>query len=811
MTPGGGSLGHTVTLDAPDLAAILSQSLQLLAARRGAEALALIARSPASVRADPRVVAQLAYAESLLGRMAEAMAAARAAMAAPALDLVSLDLLGNSFTLCQQPQDAYAAFQRALALAPGNPAVLFNLATTARFLGKGEEAEAAYDRVIAAAPTAWDAYRNRSELRRQTPERNHVADLTRVLERARPPWQGEVQLCYALGKEHEDLAAYDEAFAHFDRGARVRRTHMRYDVADDVEAMRLIEETFDTDWCAPGRATADGDGPIFILGLPRTGSTLLEQMLGRHSSIQPLGELQAFGAAMTGVLRRRTPGLQPGKAAMIRASAALAPHEIGAAYLAAVAPLRDGGPRFIDKLPFNVLYAGLIARALPSARIVHLTRDPLDACVAIYKTLFDEAYPYAYDLAELGAYHNAYRRLTAHWRAALGPRFIEVSYEALVADPSGALTRLMGQLGLSMEPACLDQGRGGAAVMTASASQVREPIHARSVDSAGRYRAHLGPLIEALARYDRSRLRRPSERHAAYDLFKTYVLWTKATAFRRQAVSNFPYRCFLGDVELEDGMSATRTEPLAETAEPMTAEMGARLIPFSSIPVIDISALRSGDRAAMEATAAEIGKACEEVGFFYIKNHGVPEALIARTYELSRRFHYSPFEQRDSVHMRHSPGTRGWVPVSGEDDDGDPELYRLVEPHPEHDYLTKPRLHAAFDLSLELPEDDPDFKAGNLMLVPNQWPAWIPEFREQVMEYYDAVTEVGRQLFDAFALHLDLPEDFFAKLTRKAPSQLRLLHYPPNDLPMDNNNLGIGAHSDFERFTVLHQAGPGFR
>jgi tetratricopeptide (TPR) repeat protein len=501
MTVGGSGFGNTVTRDAPDLAAILSQSLQLLGARRGADALALIARAPASIRGDPRVAAQIAYAESLMGRMAEAMAAARAAMAAPALDLVSLDLVGNSFTLCQQPEDAYAAFQRAVALAPGNPAVLFNLATTARFLGRSEEAEAAYDRVIAAAPNAWEAYRNRSELRRQTPDRNHVAELARVLEQARPPWQGEVQLCYALGKEYEDLAAYDEAFAHFDRGARVRRSHMRYDVADDVEAMRLIEEAFDAAWCAPGREMAAGDGPIFILGLPRTGSTLLEQMLGRHSSVQPLGELQAFGAAMTGVLRRRTPGLQPGKAAMIRASAHLPPAEIGAAYLAAVAPLRDGRPQFIDKLPFNVLYAGLIARALPSARIVHLTRDPLDACFAIYKTLFDEAYPYAYDLAELGAYHNAYHRLTAHWRSALGPRFIEIGYEALVADPSGALTPLMDQLGLSMEPACLNQGRGGAAVMTASASQVREPIHARSVDSASRYRAHLGALVDALARY----------------------------------------------------------------------------------------------------------------------------------------------------------------------------------------------------------------------------------------------------------------------------------------------------------------------
>ncbi|MDR3511234.1 MAG: 2-oxoglutarate and iron-dependent oxygenase domain-containing protein [Caulobacteraceae bacterium] len=242
-----------------------------------------------------------------------------------------------------------------------------------------------------------------------------------------------------------------------------------------------------------------------------------------------------------------------------------------------------------------------------------------------------------------------------------------------------------------------------------------------------------------------------------------------------------------------------------------TAEMGAKLMALSSIPVIDISAMRGGDRAAMEAAAAEIGRACETAGFFYIKNHGVPEALIQRTYALSRRFHASPIEQKETVHIRHSAGTRGWVPVSGEDDDGDPELYRLVEPSPDHDYLTKPRLHEAFDAALELPEDDPDFLAGNLMLVPNQWPDWIPEFREQVMEYYAAVTEVGRQLFLAFAIRLGLPDDFFEKLTLKSPSQLRLLHYPPNDLPMDNDNLGIGAHSDFECFTILNQQAPGLQ
>lgn len=488
--------------DPPALAAALSQTLMLLGGRRPNDALALIAGLPPAQRADPRIAARAAYAFSLLGRIGEALAAARMAMAAPTADLGTLDLVGNSFTLCQQPREAYAAFQRAVALAPDNPALLFNLATTARFLGRAAEAEDAYDRVIRAAPDSWEAYRNRSDLRRQTRAANHVRQLTEVLAKARPPWDGEVQLSYALGKECEDLGDYDQAFAAFHRGARTRRAHMRYDVREDVGAMALIEQTFDAAWCAPGRIASGAAGPIFIVGLPRTGSTLLETMLGRHSRVQPLGELQTFGQALTATLRQRAPRLEPGKAGVIRASAGLPPDEIGAAYLAGVAPLRDARPAFVDKLPLNFLYAGLIARALPSARIVHLRRDPLDTGFAIYKTLFDEAYPFSYDLAELGAYINAYRRLMAHWRAVLGERIIEVAYEDLVSDAPTALAGVMAGLGLAMEPACLAPDRSDAPVMTASASQVRRPVHAGSVGSADRYRRHLKPLIDVLDAYD---------------------------------------------------------------------------------------------------------------------------------------------------------------------------------------------------------------------------------------------------------------------------------------------------------------------
>jgi isopenicillin N synthase-like dioxygenase len=147
-----------------------------------------------------------------------------------------------------------------------------------------------------------------------------------------------------------------------------------------------------------------------------------------------------------------------------------------------------------------------------------------------------------------------------------------------------------------------------------------------------------------------------------------------------------------------------------------------------------------------------------------------------------------------------------------EDDDTDPELYRLVPPKdPDSDHLTKPILHSAFDLALELPDDDPDFLAGNVMLVPNQWPDWLPGFRDDVVAYYQALMGLGDQLFRAFALALGLPEAFFLDYVLKPPSQLRLLHYPENDRPMDNKHLGIGAHSDFECFTILHQRSAGLQ
>ncbi|MDB5723969.1 MAG: hypothetical protein JWQ16_723 [Novosphingobium sp.] len=479
-------------------AKLIGDCLSLLEAGKPVEVLRLVAQAFAQGPTDPRILTLKAYAHAALGQTPDALAAADLAAKGPLAELWALDLLGNTFTLCHKPNEAYAAFTRAQQVAPDRPEVLFNLATAAAFLGFADQAEWAYDRVIAAAPDHAEAYLNRSLLRRQSHEVNHVPQLSLALGRDRLAWQQEVHLRFALGKELEDLGDYDNAFANIAQGAAVRRRHMRYSVAEEIQAMERIAAAHDATWCAPATAAQPRDGAIFILGMPRSGSTLLERMLGRHPQVQPLGELPHFGQALIGTFRDAMGRMPASKTDLIDLSARLDPVAIGQAYRSAIAPLRDVRPRFTDKLPINFLYAGLIARALPGATLLHIRRKPLDLCFAIFKTLFRDAYPFSYDMAELGAYHRAYQALMDHWRHALGDRLVEIDYEDLVVAPRETLTGLLPALGLEFAEACLSPQDDRTAVMTASAAQVRLPIHAASVGSAARYDRHLGPLRTAL-------------------------------------------------------------------------------------------------------------------------------------------------------------------------------------------------------------------------------------------------------------------------------------------------------------------------
>ncbi len=436
-----------------------------------------------------------------LGRRADACAAAAMAEALACADAQLADAAGSIYSFAGDQPRALRAYERAVSLAPDNAQFIFNRATVRRFLGKLDVAEADYDRVVALRPDDFEAYKNRSDLRTQTIERNHIPELERVAARNFPDWRGEVQICYSLAKEYEDVGEYAKSFGHLHRGATKRRQHLRYDVTNDVATVDWIIAAYPDVWRAaapvhsiPIQAVPRPAAPIFIVGLPRSGTTLVDRILGSHSQVESAGELNDFALALVDAVRRVSAGAPMSRQDRVALSAKVDFTALGDDYMRRARSVVRGETRFTDKMPLNYLYCGLIRRALPNARIVHLTRHPMASCYAMYKTLFKDGYPFSYDLGEIARYYIAYRRLMDHWTAVLPGAIHELNYESLVADQAGETRKLLEFCGLEWQAACLDFHRNAAAATTASASQIRRPLYDSSVAQWRHYATQLAPL-----------------------------------------------------------------------------------------------------------------------------------------------------------------------------------------------------------------------------------------------------------------------------------------------------------------------------
>jgi len=399
-----------------------------------------------------------------------------------------LQELGLRYTLLGLHHEAEQCYAQARALQADDPPGLYNHATALTALGRLDEAEATLDRVIELAPQDADAWYNRATLRRQTQQRNHVAQIERRLAQVPANDEKQIALNYALSKEREDLGEHAAAFAALRRGADARRQRMQYRVEDDLETMHLIAATFDAGFFARTHAGHDDARPLFVVGLPRSGTTLVDRILGAHPAVTSRGESADLAQA---VVRAASPA--GSKAELVRRSAQIDFAALGRDYAATLPP--GAQARVIDKTPGNFLYLALIAAALPQARIVHLRRNPMDACYAMYKTLFRMAYPFSYDLDDLARYWLGYDALMAHWRALLPPaRFLEIDYETLVDDQQSVSRQLLAHAGLEWDEACLHFERNPQPTLTASAAQVRQPIYRSSVGLWRRYERELAPL-----------------------------------------------------------------------------------------------------------------------------------------------------------------------------------------------------------------------------------------------------------------------------------------------------------------------------
>lgn len=484
-------------VSAPSTAAEAQFLLGLADAQDGRVSAGL-ARMEAAVAQHPTAEyhAQQARLLILLRRDADAHAAACAAEALGPTDALTLDTIGNIYTRLGDHDAARRCFEPAVALAGDNIEFRYNLAMALGFVGRVVEAAAQHEIILAQAPTNGRAHYALSGLAKASREHNHIDRLTAVLAQ-RLSADDALRVRYALAKEHEDCGDAAAAFRQLDAANTVHRAQIGYDFAGDAAIFDAIEAGF----ARPGFFPGDSDiveAPIFIVGIPRTGTTLVDRILSSHANVHSAGELQAMPLAvkqLAGTRSRRVTDPET-----IAASGALSPAAVGAAYLAhARQHRRSQAGRFIDKLPANFLYVGYIARALPAARIVCLRRHPIDTVWSNYKNLFASTspyYAYSHDLLDTARYYARFDRLMAFWERLLPGRVLQLSYEALVADQEAESRRLFAHCGLAWTDAALAFHTNSAAVATPSAAQVRRPMYRDSVD---RWRAHADAMAPVAA------------------------------------------------------------------------------------------------------------------------------------------------------------------------------------------------------------------------------------------------------------------------------------------------------------------------
>lgn len=422
-----------------------------------------------------------------------AKAAADRAMALGPNDARTLDLLGNVYAESLAHTAAADAFRQAASLDPVQPSRRYNLATALAHAGDSLGAEREIETCLAMDPLFWRAHLALSNLRKQTLAGQHVPRLQALL--AQHASNREARLClhFALAKEHEDLGEYPQAFTHYMQGNAAGRETIDYSPEQDAAIFTTMEHTFPepTSFAHAEPSTE----PIFVFGLPRSGTTLVERILSSHPDVHAAGELQNFGMAVRRAWNSPAPfWLDPDPAAHTRG---LDWRRLGSDYLASTRPGTGHTPRFVDKFPFNFLYVGFIAHALPNAKLVCLRRDPLDTCLGNFRQLFAEKLPYyhhTFDLLDTGRYYILFDRLMAHWRKLLPGRILELRYEALVENQEAETRHLLEHCGLGWHDACLRFERNAAPVATASSLQVRQPMFRSSVGRWHHYEHELEPL-----------------------------------------------------------------------------------------------------------------------------------------------------------------------------------------------------------------------------------------------------------------------------------------------------------------------------
>ncbi len=432
-------------------------------------------------------------------RPAEAIACNDRAVLLDAGNAAAWAGLGAAHAKASDMQKSADAYARALALDPARPGIHMSRAHSLKTLGRQEEALAEYRTAIAQKPDFGEVYWSMANLKVFRFPPAEVQAMEAQLAREDLSESAAIHFHFALGKAYEDAGDYDRAFAHYEAGNRRQRPLVSHDPVGFEARHERIARVFSCEFLE-GHAGAGSrsDAPIFIVGLPRSGSTLIEQILASHSQVEGTLELSVLGDIATATARyRRNRQEFPETVQDLRDRDFLA---YGEEYLEETRLFRKTGrPRFTDKLPNNFSFIGFAHLILPNATIINARRHPLDSCLGNYKQLFGKGQHFTYDMHELGLYYREYHKIMQHWHRVLPGKVLDVHYEETVADLETQGRRILAHCGLPFEEACLRFHETDRPVRTASSEQVRQPLYTRALGTWRRYEKHLGAWQEELA------------------------------------------------------------------------------------------------------------------------------------------------------------------------------------------------------------------------------------------------------------------------------------------------------------------------
>jgi tetratricopeptide (TPR) repeat protein len=391
-------------------------------------------------------------------------------------------------------------YRQVLHETPRDAEVHMSVAHALKTTGEQQEAIAAYREAVRVRPEFGEAYWSLANLKTY---RFTAQELTRMraaeaLPRIRPV--DRFHLCFALGKALEDRGEYAEAFAYYERGNRLKKAETRYRSGITDRNVRLQKAVCTREFFAARSGYgSDSREPIFVVGLPRSGSTLVEQILASHSQVEGTMELADIPRLVQELQGREEEGGETRYPGVLSELSAEESRRLGEKYLADTRIYRRGKAFFIDKMPNNFRHLGLIHLILPNARIIDSRREPMACCFSNFKQLFASGQQFTYSLEDIGHYYRAYIELMAHWDAVLPPgRVLRVQHEEVVADLEGNVRRILDYCGLEFEPACVDFHKTRRRVHTASSEQVRQPINKEGLDQWRNFEPWLGPLKAAL-------------------------------------------------------------------------------------------------------------------------------------------------------------------------------------------------------------------------------------------------------------------------------------------------------------------------